>query len=99
MNHKQYIRFFLVYDVTSRSSFDQLGVWMRELDMYSTHSNVVKMLVGNKTDKSDREVSREEGLNYAKKHSMLFIKASAKIREGVQCAFEELVDKVRLCFF
>ncbi|XP_063724702.1 ras-related protein Rab-18A-like [Symsagittifera roscoffensis] len=84
----------LVYDVTSRSSFDQLGVWLRELDMYSTHSNVVKMLVGNKTDKSDREVSREEGLNYAKKHSMLFIEASAKTREGVQCAFEELVDKI-----
>ncbi|XP_075262286.1 ras-related protein Rab-18-B-like [Convolutriloba macropyga] len=84
----------LVYDVSSRSSFDQLGTWLRELDMYSTHSNVVKMLVGNKTDKPDREVSREEGLDYAKKHSMLFIEASAKTREGVQYAFEELVDKI-----
>ena len=29
---------------------------------------------------------------------MLFIEASAKTKEGVQCAFEELVEKVRLFF-
>ena len=41
-----------------------------------------------------REVSREEGLKFARKHRMLFIEASAKTKEGVQCAFEELVEKV-----
>lgn len=43
-----------------------------------------------------REVGREEGLKFARKHCMLFIEASAKTREGVQCAFEELVEKVSL---
>ena len=53
------------------------------------------MLVGNKIDKTEeREVSRQEGLDFARKHSMLFIEASAKTKEGVQCAFEELVEKV-----
>jgi len=84
----------LVYDVTCKTSFERLDQWVKELDMYSTYSNVVKMLVGNKTDKPDREVSKEEGMQYAKKHSMLFIEASAKTREGVHCAFEELVDKI-----
>ena len=41
-----------------------------------------------------REVTREEGLKFARKHHMLFIEASAKTKEGVQCAFEELVEKV-----
>ena len=41
-----------------------------------------------------RDVSREEGLAFAKKHRMLFIEASAKTCEGVQCAFEELIEKV-----
>lgn len=29
---------------------------------------------------------------------MLFIEASAKTREGVQCAFEELIEKVSIFF-
>lgn len=41
-------------------------------------------------------MSREEGLKFARKHHMLFIESSAKTKEGVQCAFEELVEKVLL---
>jgi Ras-related protein Rab-18 len=59
--------------------------------------NIVKMLVGNKIDREDsREVTRDEGVRFARKHSMLFIEASARTREGVQIAFEELVQKVIL---
>lgn len=44
--------------------------------------------------KDTREVTRDEGLRFARKYRMLFIEASAKTKEGVQCAFEELVEKV-----
>ena len=33
-------------------------------------------------------------MKLARKHQMMFIEASAKTREGVACAFEELVEKV-----
>ena len=42
----------------------------------------------------ERVVSKEEGLKCARKHQMMFIEASAKTREGVACAFEELVEKI-----
>ena len=84
----------LVYDVTNRQSFQKLDQWLYELETYSTRSNIVKMLVGNKIDKENRAVTREEGMKYARKHSMLFIEASAKTCDGVQCAFEELVEKI-----
>uniref|UniRef100_A0A914PRQ4 small monomeric GTPase n=1 Tax=Panagrolaimus davidi TaxID=227884 RepID=A0A914PRQ4_9BILA len=83
-----------VYDVSSRASFDKLGHWIAELDTYCTKSDAVKMLVGNKIDVEGRVVTREEGLQFAKKHKMLFIEASAKTREGVQFAFEELIEKI-----
>ncbi|XP_056368156.1 ras-related protein Rab-18-B-like isoform X3 [Oenanthe melanoleuca] len=63
----------LVYDVTRKDTFTGLGGWLSELEMYTTNSNTVKMLVGNKIDKPDREVERKEGLQLARKHSLLFI--------------------------
>ncbi|RVE59019.1 hypothetical protein OJAV_G00200090 [Oryzias javanicus] len=84
----------LVYDVTRRETFTKLDNWLNELETYCTRNDLVKMLVGNKIDKENHEVDRAEGLKFARKHSTLFIEASAKTKDGVQCAFEELVEKV-----
>jgi Ras-related protein Rab-18 len=84
----------LVYDVTSRPSFQKLEAWLSELETFSTKQDIVKMLVANKIDSDTRDVTRDEGLKFARKHHMLFIEASAKTKEGVQCAFEELVEKI-----
>jgi GTPase SAR1 family protein len=50
------------------------------------------MLVGNKTDlKDQRDVSEEEGREFAKKSSLLFIETSAKDNVRVSEAFEKLI--------
>jgi GTPase SAR1 family protein len=40
----------IVYDVTSRQTFDELLKWMKEIDTFCGEG-VVKMVVGNKVDK------------------------------------------------
>uniref|UniRef100_A0A803KX12 Uncharacterized protein n=1 Tax=Chenopodium quinoa TaxID=63459 RepID=A0A803KX12_CHEQI len=41
-----------VYDVTRRDTFTNLrDIWAKEIDLYSTNQDCIKMLVGNKVDK------------------------------------------------
>lgn len=85
----------LVYDVTSRSSFQKLEMWLGEVDAYANRPGMVKMLVANKIDnKKDRVITRDDGLKFARKHSTLFIECSARTADGVATAFEELVEKI-----
>ncbi|KAI7907271.1 P-loop containing nucleoside triphosphate hydrolase protein [Cokeromyces recurvatus] len=85
----------LVYDVSNRETFDALNNWWNEVNTYCSSPDVVKMIVGNKVDKeSSRVVTYEEGANFAKKLSTLFVECSAKTKVGVRQAFEELVEKI-----
>lgn len=80
--------------MTRRESFENLNSWLSEIETYTTNPDVVKLLVGNKIDKENREVTREEAVAFARDKAMLFIECSAKTRLGVQQAFEELVMRI-----
>src|SRR3989338_1657795 len=85
----------IVYDISRRETFLHIDSWLEEVELFSTKPNLVKLLVGNKIDKTaERQVSREEGSEAARKREMLFIEASAKTAEGVAQTFEELVQKI-----
>eukprot|EP01088_Endostelium_zonatum_P020036 TRINITY_DN71_c0_g1_i1.p2 TRINITY_DN71_c0_g1~~TRINITY_DN71_c0_g1_i1.p2 ORF type:complete len:210 (-),score=48.33 TRINITY_DN71_c0_g1_i1:706-1335(-) len=85
----------LVYDVTRKNTFEHLTHWLNEIDLYCNSNPAVILLVGNKVDISNiREVSKEEGFEYARSKAMLYIECSAKAQIGIQQAFEELVTKV-----
>ncbi|EEF42041.1 ras-related protein RABC1 [Ricinus communis] len=86
----------MVYDVTRRDTFTNLSdIWAKEIDLYSTNQDCIKMLVGNKVDKeSERVVSKKEGIDFARQYGCLFIECSAKTRANVEQCFEELVLKI-----
>lgn len=86
----------LVYDVTRRETFTNLvGTWAKEVGLYSTNQDCIKILVGNKVDKeSERAVSKEEGMALAQEHRCLFLECSAKTRENVQQCFKDLSLKI-----
>ncbi|MBA0635431.1 hypothetical protein Godav_005125 [Gossypium davidsonii] len=85
-----------VYDVTRRETFTNLStVWAKEVELYSTNQDCVKMLVGNKVDRdSERAVSREEGMELAKELGCMFLECSAKTRKKVEQCFEGLSLKI-----
>ncbi|KAI9464396.1 ras family-domain-containing protein, partial [Russula earlei] len=81
----------LVYDVSSRESFEALPRWLEELENY-VPPEVVKVVVGNKLDKEySRQVPTAEGAEFAAARAgCLFVEASAKTAVGVTDALARL---------
>ena len=69
----------LVYDITSRQTFENIDLWLNEVKTYVGLGKVRLALIGNKTDQSlKREVSPAEGQTLADRHGMSFYEFSAK---------------------
>ncbi|XP_053668268.1 ras-related protein Rab-18A-like [Anopheles marshallii] len=84
----------LVYDVTDRETLNMLESWIRQLEMHGTHKNMVKIIVANKIDQPFREVSKDDGMQFANERGMMYMETSAKTNIGVKDAFEALVRKI-----
>uniref|UniRef100_A0A8C1F0P3 small monomeric GTPase n=3 Tax=Cyprinus carpio TaxID=7962 RepID=A0A8C1F0P3_CYPCA len=77
----------LLYDITSRSSFDNTRAWLTEIHEYA-QDDVVIMLLGNKSDMaSARVIRREEGEKLAREYGVIFLETSAKTGLNVDEAF------------
>ena len=50
----------MTYDVTVRDSFAHVREWLQDVNKYA-QEDTCKLLIGNKSDRTDRVVSREEG--------------------------------------
>lgn len=84
----------LVYDISRRRTFDNIGRWLNELQTHSD-MNVVTILVGNKSDLRDaREVTTAEGNSLAESQGLFFIETSALDSSNVAAAFQTVVKEI-----
>ena len=84
----------VVYDVTSRSSFENIQMWIDDCTK-QTEKSILLVLIGNKSDLNDkREVSIEEGEAFAKSHNMIFLETSAKTGDNINKIFEKSVKQI-----
>lgn len=76
----------IVYDVTEAESFDNVEQWLQEIDRYAT-SNVMKLLVGNKSDLPNKKVEYAKAKEFADQRGIQFIETSAADNSNVEQAF------------
>ena len=87
---------FVVFDLTSKPTFDCLNEWIQNYYKYSnpdSEKNVV--LVGNKCDLvNKREVSEEEIENFAKNNNLMYFETSAKDGKNIDECFYFIAEKL-----
>lgn len=96
----------LVYDVTSRQSFENARSWLADVRAHAD-PHLTCILVGNKVDlcaddsddRARRQVSTDEAEMWAREEGLLFVEASAKSGVNVEAAFEQacrdILEKIR----
>lgn len=78
----------LVYDVSDETSFANIRNWMKNIEQHAS-DNVVKVLVGNKSDLDDskRVIPYSRGKSLAAEYRIPFFETSAKSGEAVEEVF------------
>ena len=89
----------LVYDISSKESFEHLPEWLNDLSNVKL-DDVIFALVGNKNDLVDeRKVTPEEGEKFAQERNYIFHEVSAKTGDGFSDLFyKKLFEQIRLKF-
>ena len=89
----------LVYDITSKESFNNLSQWLKDLTNININE-VILCIVGNKIDLNEkREVEFDEGKKFAEEHDFIFNEISAKTGEGFsELFYKNLFEKIRVKF-
>lgn len=84
----------LVYDLSKRTTFDNLEKWLMELRDHAS-PDIAITLVGNKSDlRHLRAVRTEEGEEFAAKHNLQCMETSALDGQKVHDAFQETLTNI-----
>lgn len=98
-----------MFDVTSKTSFEAVPSFLEEVSLHCANGGkqVIKLLVGNKTDKvradaagseDSREVSRATAESFARANNLAYFETSAKLSAesegGVNEMFQTLFSRI-----
>ncbi|GAM42995.1 hypothetical protein TCE0_044r17451 [Talaromyces pinophilus] len=84
----------LVYDISKHQTYDNVTRWLKELRDHAD-SNIVIMLVGNKSDlRHLRAVPTEDAKQFASENNLSFIETSALDASNVELAFQNILTEI-----
>ena len=90
--------FVFVYSITRKQTLEEVESFHEQLfRIYSHKINIPMILIGNQADKEERrEVSKEEGQEFARKRNMDFYETSSKTNQNLEVVFKEICKKILL---
>ena len=86
--------FLMVFSVDKAETLKKINYWLNFIDEHTNLKEKALLLVGNKIDLPNREVTNEEGFNFAKERNMKYFETSAKTGFGIREAFHQLYKDI-----
>jgi len=86
----------LAFDITNKESFDNLKIWVSEIDKYSD-TNVCLVLIGTKLDMGEkRQVLHRDAMDYANCLKINYYEVSSKDNINIEKIFIDLVGQIKI---
>lgn len=82
----------IIYDLTNKDSFIKMNKWIKDVKD-NAPKNIIIMVVGNKSDLSEKKIDLGSELNPFKQNYM-YCEVSAKNGTNISMAFEDLAFKI-----
>ncbi len=80
--------------MSARSTFENLEDYIRHFILKSDSDVSMLYILGNKTDKEIREVSKDEAEAFAESHGFQYFEVSAKENKGIDDIFNKALEFV-----
>lgn len=77
--------FLLIFDLTKHKSFKNIENWISIINENTNPK--LTCLIGNKCDMPQRQVTREEAIEFSQKYNLNYIETSAKTNENIEEVF------------
>ncbi len=85
----------IMYDITNRSTFNNLNNWLQDIKNYNNNPNIKILLVGNKCDLEHiRSVPDDEGQQFANQNNLTFFESSSKNSYNVFNIFQFITESI-----
>jgi small GTP-binding protein len=83
----------IVFDLTSRKSFDEVKNWIKELKSYGSEETVI-IILGNKSDLSNERAVPEDDIRKELNEEYFYSDVSAKTGNNIILAFDNLKKSI-----
>ena len=86
----------IMFDISNRYSFNRINYWKQEIIKKSNCkiNSFPILLLGNKSDNKNREVTRDEAEVFALKNSMIYEEITCKKNENIESSFLKLIKEI-----
>ena len=85
----------LTFDVSSKSSFDHLSFWLKEIKKHNSEKNLSIIVAANKVDKHKQRVIYDDEIRvFCDEHQLQFLETSARTHHNTKLLFMTLINNI-----